>query len=472
MENTHRQTNGAADGTGTWLGGIGPSRRRPRDAQINHLDVPSIVSHPDDCGADYRANKVSRTGIDSFRAESLVSRARVGHPRGLVPFGRLTTFMKIALAFSGGGVRATVFHLGVLARLAREDLLPRVKVISSVSGGSLAAGLVFALSGHRWPSSSEYLQDIVPQIHGLLTSRNLQWSYAIKSLMFPWRLAAGRASVLGDELERQWHISGKLADLPISPLWIINATCFQTGKNWRFQRDVMGDYQTKYVTSPEFRLSHAMAASAAVPGLVGPLIVHAKRYQWSENGGIENGDNHWRPVPPKFQQLHLWDGGVYDNLGVESLFKPGEGLRRDTDFLIVSDASKPLGSAPRRFRWRPGYLDSTLRLVDVATDQVRSLRTRMLMDHFKQNPGSGAYLRLGLKPRPVIFPRASQRHPTLSEIEVRQASQIETTLRKLTHVEFSLLFRHGYEVADTTLTKHCDAMLRRVPRQHIHFNAA
>ncbi len=375
--------------------------------------------------------------------------------------------MKIALAFSGGGVRATVFHLGVLARLAREDLLGQVKVISSVSGGSLAAGLVFASTGFRWPGSAEYLHDVVPRIHSLLTSRNLQWSFALRSLMFPWRLASGRASVLGDAIERQWQITGNLSDLPISPLWMINATCYQTGKNWRFQRDLMGDYQTQYVVSPDFRLSHALAASAAVPGLIGPLIVNAHRYAWSEFC-----DDDWKSIPPKYKRLHLWDGGVYDNLGVESLFKPSEGLRDGTDFLIVCDASRPLGSDTRRRRWRPGYLDASMRLVDVATDQVRSLRTRMLMDFFKQTPGSGAYLRLGLRTKRLYDRRPAKGQPALTDDEVRQASGIETTLRRLTHREFSLLFRHGYEVADATLSTHCDAALQRAPRSHVQFKAA
>ena len=44
--------------------------------------------------------------------------------------------MKIALALSGGGFRATVFHLGVLARLAKEDRLKYVNFLSTVSGGS------------------------------------------------------------------------------------------------------------------------------------------------------------------------------------------------------------------------------------------------------------------------------------------------------------------------------------------------
>ena len=44
--------------------------------------------------------------------------------------------MKIAIALSGGGVRATVFHLGVLARLTRQSLLESVTLLSTVSGGS------------------------------------------------------------------------------------------------------------------------------------------------------------------------------------------------------------------------------------------------------------------------------------------------------------------------------------------------
>lgn len=375
--------------------------------------------------------------------------------------------MKIALAFSGGGVRATVFHLGVLARLAREDLLGQVQIISSVSGGSLAAGLVMGATSFRWPSSAEYLHDVVPRIHQLLTSKDLQRSYVLKSLLFPWRILQGRASVLGDELERQWAVGGKLADLPISPRWIINATCYQTGKNWRFQRDLMGDYQTKYITDPDFRLSHAMAASAAVPGLIGPLILQSKRYQWSEFG-----ENAWQPIPPKYHRLHLWDGGVYDNLGVEALFKPGEGLRDGTDFLIVCDASRPLSADERASRWRPGYLQASMRLVDVATDQVRSLRARMLIEYFKQNPGSGAYLRMGLKTEGAYTRAQINGQPSLTDAEVHRVSNLETTLRKLTHQEFSMLFRHGYEVTHATLSRHCEDTIEKAPRSTVMFRAA
>ncbi|WP_145344467.1 patatin-like phospholipase family protein [Rosistilla ulvae] len=375
--------------------------------------------------------------------------------------------MKIALAFSGGGVRATVFHLGVLARLARQDLLGNVTTIASVSGGSLAAGLVFAAAGNRWPSSEQYLHEVVPRCLSLLTKRNLQRTFVLQSLTMPWRLASGRASVLGNVLESEWGIQGMLADLPISPRWIINATCYQTGKNWRFQRDLMGDYQTKYVPDPEFRLSHALAASAAVPGLIGPLLVRSKNYQWAEYR-----DDDWQTIPPKYKHVHLWDGGVYDNLGVESLFKPGEGLRDGTDYLIVCDASRPLSVETRQSGWRPGFLKASLRLVDVATDQVRSLRARMLMEHFKTNPGSGAYLRLGLATRKVYSRSPVPGKAALTDGEVQRATQIETTLRRLTDSEFSLLFRHGFEVADAMLTTYGKETIRSQPSNRVLFRAA
>ena len=229
----------------------------------------------------------------------------------------------------------------------------------------------------------------------------------------------------------------------------------------------MGDYQTKYVNNPDFQLSQALAASAAVPGLIGPLLVRSKKHRWSEFR-----DDDWHAIIPKYKHLHLWDGGVYDNLGVESLFKPGEGLREGTDYLIVCDASRPFSYQTRQSCWRPAYLKASMRLVDVATDQVRSLRARMLMEYFKANSGTGAYLRLGLATKRVYAKSNSDGKPALTDDEVHQVSQIETTLRRLSHQEFSLLFRHGYEVADAMLTTYGRQALDRVPSSTIRFKAA
>jgi len=46
------------------------------------------------------------------------------------------------LCLSGGGYRAMLFHLGSLLRLQETGILARVNRISSVSGGSIVAGLL------------------------------------------------------------------------------------------------------------------------------------------------------------------------------------------------------------------------------------------------------------------------------------------------------------------------------------------
>ena len=49
---------------------------------------------------------------------------------------------KVGLALSGGGFRASLYHLGVLARLAEADLLRHVSAISTVSGGSMVRAAI------------------------------------------------------------------------------------------------------------------------------------------------------------------------------------------------------------------------------------------------------------------------------------------------------------------------------------------
>src|SRR2546423_642547 len=50
-----------------------------------------------------------------------------------------TQHSRFGLALSGGGFRASFFHLGALRRLAELDLLRHVTDISTVSGGSIVA---------------------------------------------------------------------------------------------------------------------------------------------------------------------------------------------------------------------------------------------------------------------------------------------------------------------------------------------
>src|SRR5262245_12553167 len=68
------------------------------------------------------------------------------------------------LCLSGGGYRAMVFHIGVLWRLYEAGMLKNVKRISSVSGGSITAG-VLALKWRKLSFNPAQLKiDFVPEV--------------------------------------------------------------------------------------------------------------------------------------------------------------------------------------------------------------------------------------------------------------------------------------------------------------------
>ena len=353
--------------------------------------------------------------------------------------------MRVGLALSGGGVRATVFHLGVLARLARQSLIENITILSTVSGGSLAVALVRACSGNAWPGSDGFLEHTIPKARQLLTTRSLKRAYLRRLLLPTWALRHGRAAAMAQALRDCWSVTGSLSDLPDSPRWIINATCYETGKNWRFMKKRMGDYVTGHVSSPQLPIAQAVAASSAVPGLIGSLKLDTGRFEWFayDRAGAP------QPQSPRFGTLSLWDGGVYDNLGVEALFKPRGGYRDGFNFLIVSDASAPLQLETRPLR-------APRRLLDIATDQVRSLHARSVVAHLQRNPGTGVYLKIGNTEERIY--RQANRHAmrvasgSLSASEVRKAAGFDTTLRRCATGEYDLLFTHGHQVADATLS--------------------
>jgi len=138
---------------------------------------------------------------------------------------------RIGVALSGGGVRAAVFHLGLLARLAHDDLLKNVAFLSTVSGGSMVTALVYALSGLRWPSSQEYLRGVLPEARTLLTTKSIQRNVYARTARQPWLLGRERARVVSASMQELWGITGLIRDIPPHPRWMINATTYETGKS-------------------------------------------------------------------------------------------------------------------------------------------------------------------------------------------------------------------------------------------------
>lgn len=352
----------------------------------------------------------------------------------------------ILLALSGGGIRAMAFHAGVLRFLAEQGGMERVSNISSVSGGSLVVGLLMHLNGNRWPSSDQYLRISFAQLRKTLTTSSLE-AGIFREFRKPsnWKYALSRANVLARAIETTWGIHSTLDDLPAAPSWSINATTAETGKRFRFKGAELRDWVLGSAQTHGFALSDAMAVSAAFPGLIGPYVLDSSAYKWELPlyGVTENT----RPAQERFKKIHLYDGGVYDNLGLEAFFDAGRGPKPGMDgTIVVSDAGAPL---PTGFDLGRLNIHRLKHVADIMSDQVRSLRVRGLVAHALKEPGNAAYLRIGSTADEFAkqFEIRCPEGEWMTKEQTAEASTFPTRLMQLTLDKFDILERHGYEAA-------------------------
>jgi NTE family protein len=351
----------------------------------------------------------------------------------------------IALCLSGGGYRAMLFHLGVLWRLYEINILRSIKRISSVSGGSITAA-VLALNWHKLSFDpkrleSDFIVHIVSPVRALggltIDADAVFWGIAL-----PGRVSDRVAAAYDKYL---FH-GATLKELPDEPRFVINATNVQSGALWRFMKPYMRDYRVGEVKAPTVPLAQAVAASSAFPPVLSPLAMRLNPSAFTPQTGFD------LQREPFTKQVLLTDGGVYDNLGLETAWK-----RYDT--VLVSDGG---GKLQPEEKPKSDWARHSYRVLNMVDNQVRSLRKRQLIDSYKaagNNPNArkGAYwgIRTDIAnyqlrdPLPCPHPRTME----LAEIPTR-LKRLETSLQER-------LINWGYAVCDAAQRKHVDASLPR-----------
>ncbi|MCI0434163.1 MAG: patatin-like phospholipase family protein [Gemmatimonadetes bacterium] len=464
-------------------------------------------------------------------AELIAERARragLAVPADTAPARRLAesvTLGKLGLALSGGGFRASFFHLGVLARLAELDLLRRVEVLSCVSGGSIV-GAHYYLElrnqlgrfddaeierGHYVDLVLRLQQRFLVGVQKNIRMRMFAQAMANLRMIFipgytrtlrigelcerylyrptvdegvrngwipapgsspapwwaPWR---GRHLYLSDlyiyprnESARfkprsdNWRRSAKVPDL------ILNATCLNTGHNWQFTASWMGEppgaintavdgndrlRRMYYWEAPPrytaFRLGHAVAASACVPGMFPPVVLP-------------------RLYPGR--TVRLVDGGVHDNQGMTGL------LEQDCTVAFISDASGQMGVQPDP---SAGIVGSALRsnsvlMGRVRTEQYDDLDARRrsgmlrglvyvhLMQDLDVDPvdwvGCEDPVEASEDARPAHRRGVLTRYGVLKDVQ-RLIAGIRTDLDSFSEAEAFALMASGYRMADHGVREH------------------
>lgn len=235
----------------------------------------------------------------------------------------------------------------------------------------------------------------------------------------------------------------KLQDLPDdtgrkAPRFVINATNVQTAALWRFSRPYMGDYRVGLIHNPDVKLSSAVAASSAFPPILSPATLRLTHKVIATQGADLNRT-------PYTQVAVLSDGGVYDNLGLET-------VKRFTT-LLVSDAGQRIAPEPEPHE---DWARHSLRILDTVDNQVRSLRKRQLIESYQRGDHTGTYW--GIRTDFTDYKLATDPLGCARRNPIPLA-EIPTRLERMPRTQQDKLMNWGYAICDAALRAHIDAAL-------------
>ena len=347
----------------------------------------------------------------------------------------------MALCLSGGGYRAMLFHAGCLWRLNELGLLGRLMRISSVSGGSIAAGIL----GMNWAAlnitsgspSPAFEQQVIGPIRKM-ASTTVDEGAIFGGIFLPGSISDHVAAKYQDIV----FGNKTLQDLPDNPRFVINATNVQSGVLMRLSKPYIRDYRVGQILQPTLPLARAVAASSAFPPVLSPCEIKVADYGMHFEKGIDGEDLNF---PPYTTDLVLSDGGVYDNLGLETAWK-----RYDT--ILVSDGGGHLQPEPEPHE---DWARHSYRVLDLIDNQVRSLRARQLIALYKAGERKGSYW--GIR-QPITTYPAPHTLPCPFD-KTTELALTATRLKKMDDTLQERLINWGYAVSDASLRSWVDANL-------------
>lgn len=349
----------------------------------------------------------------------------------------------VGLCLSGGGFRATLFHMGALRRLNELGVLSKLETISSVSGGSItAAALATTLASGR---PLDWDRDVVAPLRAF-TSRDRRTA-AVFARLLPWNWFRSDTGVRVLERAYAARLTPlRLSALPERPNFVLCATDMQFGVNWVFERERAGDFQVGYVSPPpaDWPLALAVAASSCFPPIFNPRKLRLDPARFT--GGMYPAG---RRRDGLVRGMRLTDGGDYDNLGLEPVWKSHQ-------VVLVSDGGAPFDvSEDRGLLWR------VERYSAIAQNQAHAVRVRWLIDSYTSGEFSGTYW--GVASAPSSYDPSYPGYTKVLATDI--IARIRTDLDAFSDAEAAVLENHGYWLADAALRKHAPDLVTAGARE-------
>jgi predicted acylesterase/phospholipase RssA len=350
-------------------------------------------------------------------------------------------------SLSGGGFRATLFHLGAVRLLYEADLLRHVRFISGVSGGAILAAHL-ALNWDRYTGGPNEFEAAAMEIvrftqkdvrNRILRRWIIGWLTLFPRIVCKW----SRVELLRREYQSLYG-DRKFSEFPNvyegnGPRVTIQCTSMTTGLPCSFgrsglmlykeQADGRGiklDEDKELTFATRLSVAYGVAASSAFPPMFPPLQIDSKMLDCPEESFTS--------------QHYLSDGGVFDNLGMDRplwwYLQHHDHLADQIKNFLIIDAEGPFNQIDGR-PWRYKFmLPRNVRATEVLMKRSSTLNWKFL---------SGLPLNLVRIPEP----RLDSDSPT--ELELVQG--IRTDLDRFSDLELEALVRSGYSAARSALAK-------------------
>ena len=351
----------------------------------------------------------------------------------------------IALAVAGGGYRATLYSLGALWRLNEFGLLSRLAIITGVSGGSVLTGYLAI----RWGDLSFDESGIASNFEEVIAEpirKFCSQSIDIKSL------ATGIFSrePVGDKLAKAYDkklFNGAKLDSIVrgAPKFIFYGTNLQTGSSVRIQKNELFDYKIGTYRHPKISMAQAVGISTAFPPMLSPVTLKLDPKQWKRIS-LKGMSEHFDDLQLR-KKILLADGGLYDNLGLEAVWKS-----KRYSHVLCCDAGAPFKVHHKQ---KTNWYSQLMRMTSIMTEQQRALRKRAFIERIIDKKFSGTYFGISTKINDYELKDAMTSDSPISA----GLKRLRSRLNAFNEEEQGHLINWGYALADTAIRKRTPELL-------------
>jgi NTE family protein len=354
----------------------------------------------------------------------------------------------IVLAVAGGGYRAILYSLGALWRLNEFGLLSKLSIITGVSGGSILTGHLAARWGDLEFDDSGVatnFEDVMAKPIQQFCSKSIDVSSLVSGILTP------KVSI-GDKLTKAYDknlfMGATLESIPRgAPEFVFYGTNMQTGSSVRIQKSGISDYKIGTYPKPEMKMAQAIGISSAFPPFLSPVTVKLDPSKWRKET-LKGFSEYYDDVRLR-EKMILADGGLYDNLGLEAVWKS-----KKYSHVLCCDAGAPFGVNHKQ---KGNWYSQLMRMTSIMTDQQRALRKRIFIERLIDEKFKGTYFGISTKITNYKFDDSM----TTDSDDSSKLQNLRSRLAAFTPKEQGQLINWGYALTDTAIRKHTPELLSK-----------